>query len=99
MGKKLQNFSLQGFFNCVFNEMFVKVSWFHETSSALKNFWLRAWNQLTINKLPTINSYRECGQYVGNEGIRNVMSRTRFEQILQNLHFADDQKDKKLNKA
>ena len=37
---------------------------------------------ITINKLPTINSYWECGQYVGNDGIRNVISGTRFEQIL-----------------
>ena len=54
---------------------------------------------ITINKLPTIKSYWECGQYVGNEGIRNFMSRTRFEQILRNLHFADNQKDKNIGKA
>ena len=27
------------------------------------------------------------------------MSRIRFEQILRNLHFADNQKDKKIDKA
>ena len=48
---------------------------------------------MSINKLPTIKSYRECGQYVGNEGIRNVMSRSRFEEILQHLHFSDNTKD------
>ena len=54
---------------------------------------------MTINKLPTIKSYWECGEYVGNPGIRNVMARTRFEQILRNLHFADNQKDEKIDKA
>ena len=54
---------------------------------------------ITINKLPTIKSYCECGQYVGNKGIRNFMSRTRFEQILRNLHFADNQKDKNIDKT
>ena len=28
---------------------------------------------MSINKIPTIKSYWECGQYVGNEDIRNVM--------------------------
>ena len=49
---------------------------------------------MTINNLPTIKSYWECGQYVGNEGIRIVMSRTRFEQILQILDFTENQKNK-----
>ena len=50
---------------------------------------------MTINRLPTIRSYLECGLHVGNEGIRIAVSRTIFKQILQNLHFADNQKDKK----
>ena len=54
---------------------------------------------MSINKLPTIKSYWECGQYVGNEGIRNVMSRSRFEDILQNLHFSDNTKDDKSDKG
>ena len=28
--------------------------------------------------------------YIGNEGIRNVLTRTRFLEILQNLHFGDN---------
>ena len=48
-----------------------------------------------VNKLSRINSYWECGQYVGNEDIFNVMSRSRFEEILQNLHFSDNTKDDK----
>ena len=54
---------------------------------------------MTINKLPTIKSYWECGQYVGNEGIRNVMPRTTFEQILRNIHFADNQKYERIDKV
>ena len=42
---------------------------------------------MSINKLPTIKSYWECGQYVGNEGIRNVMLRSRFEEISQKFAF------------
>ena len=54
---------------------------------------------MTINKLPTIKSYWQCNQFLGNEGIRSVISRTRFEEILRNLHFADNNQDDKTDKA
>ena len=54
---------------------------------------------MSINKLPTIKSYWKCEQYVGNEAIRNVMSRSRFKEILQNLHFFDNAKDDKSDKG
>ena len=54
---------------------------------------------MPINKLAIIKSYWECGQYVGNEVIRNVMSRSRFEEILLNLHFSDNTKDDKSGKG
>ena len=38
---------------------------------------------MSINKLPTIESYWECGQFIGKKGIRNVMDRSRLEDILQ----------------
>ena len=43
-----------------------------------------------VNKFPTIHHYWESGDYVGNEGIRNVMTRERFKEILQNIQFADN---------
>ena len=48
---------------------------------------------------PTIKSYWERGQCAGNGGIGNVISRTRFEQLMRNLHFEDNQEDKKSDKA
>ena len=54
---------------------------------------------MTINKLLTIKTYQEWGQYEDNLAIRNVMSRTKFEQTSQKLHFADKQKDEKTDKA
>ena len=50
---------------------------------------------ISINKLPTIKSYWECGQFIGNEGIRNVMARSRLQDILRNLHFSDNTEDDK----
>ena len=52
-----------------------------------------------INKLPTINSYWKWGQFIGNVGIRNVMARSRFEDILQNVHFLDNTKNDKSDKG
>ena len=30
---------------------------------------------MSINQLPTVQSYCECGQFIQNEGIRNTMTR------------------------
>ena len=54
---------------------------------------------MSINQLPTVQSYWECDQYIGNYGIKNVMTRTRFKDILQNLHFADNSEDDKSDKG
>ena len=48
-----------------------------------------------VNKLPTIHHYWESDDYVGNKGIRNVMTREGFKEILQNIHFADNSKSNK----
>ena len=48
-----------------------------------------------VNKLPTIHHYWESDDYVGNEGIRNVTTRERFKEILQNIHLADNSKSNK----
>ena len=42
---------------------------------------------MSINKLPNLKSYWQIDEYVGNEGIRNVVTRKRFQEILQNLHY------------
>ena len=52
-----------------------------------------------ISKLPVIKCHRACGQFIGNKGIRNVMARSRFEDILQNHHFLDNTKDDKSDKS
>ena len=54
---------------------------------------------MAINKLPTIAEYWRVDNLIGNDGIQNTMIRNRFCEILQNLHFADNRKDDKTNKA
>ena len=48
-----------------------------------------------VNKLPTIHHYCESDDYVGNEGIRSLMTRERFKEILQNIHFVYNSKSNK----
>ena len=43
LGEKTQKFSPAVLFFLVFDEMFIEVPLFHETSPALKNVWLHAW--------------------------------------------------------
>ena len=54
---------------------------------------------MAINKLPTIAEYWRVDNLIGNDGIQNTMIRNRFCEILQNLHFADNRKDDKTDKA
>ena len=54
---------------------------------------------MSINQLPTVQSYWECGQFIGNEGIRNTMTKQRFKDILRNLHSSDNGKSDKNDKG
>ena len=54
---------------------------------------------MAINKLPTIAEYWRVDNLIGNDGIQNTMIRNRFCEIFQNLHFADNIKDDKTDKA
>ena len=52
-----------------------------------------------INKLQIIKNYWEYGQFIGNKGIRNVMARSRFEDILRNFIYWARQKVKNVKKV
>ena len=54
---------------------------------------------MQINKLLTIAEYWTADNLIGNGGFQNTMIRSRFCEILQNLHFADNRKDNKTDKA
>ena len=54
---------------------------------------------IAINKLPTIAEYWGVENLIGNDGIQNTMTQNYFCEILQNLHFADNRKDDKTDKA
>ena len=48
--KNSKIFACGAFFSCAFDEMFIEVPKFHETSFTLKNFWLRACKPKELNK-------------------------------------------------
>ena len=54
---------------------------------------------MAISKLPMIVEYWRVDNLISNNGIQNTMIRDRFGEILQNLHFADNRKDDKTDKA
>ena len=51
-----------------------------------------------IKKLPSLEDYWSTDKCIGNEKIQNVMTRTRFQSILQNLHFSNNDFDHKPDK-
>ena len=48
---------------------------------------------MSINKLPVIKNYWECGQVLDNEDIKNFMARSKFEDMLESLHLSDNTND------
>ena len=52
-----------------------------------------------IDKLPSLEDYWSTDKCIGNDKIQNVMTRTRFQSILQNLHFSNDDNDDKTDKS
>ena len=54
---------------------------------------------MCISKLPSVANYWKVDHYVGNDGIKNVITRQRFQDILQNLQFANNEDDDKSDKG
>ena len=53
---------------------------------------------MSINKLPSLEDYWSTDKSIGNEKIQNVFTRTRFQSILQNLHFSNNNNYNKTDK-
>ena len=52
-----------------------------------------------INKLPSLEGYWLTGKCIGNEKIQNDTKRTRFQSILENLQFSNNDNDDKTDKS
>ena len=47
----------------------------------------------SINQLPAVQSYCECGQFIGSEGIRNTIRRQDSKTFLDNAKSYKDDED------
>lgn len=45
---------------------------------------------MSINPLPALHLYWDSDPFIGNEGIKTVMTRDRYKGILKNLHFCNN---------
>ena len=52
-----------------------------------------------INKLPSLEDYWSTDKCIGNGKIQNLITRTRFQSVLQNLHFCNNENDNKIDKS
>ena len=52
-----------------------------------------------ITKLPSLANYGEVDHYFGSDGIKNMVTWQRFQDILQNLHLANNDYDEKSDKG
>ena len=54
---------------------------------------------MSISKLPNVKWYCRVNSHLSNDGLRNAMTRNRFMNLLQSLHFTDNQPADKSDKA
>ena len=54
---------------------------------------------MAVNQLPNLSMYCDCDHFVGNNGIQNIYTGSLYQEILQNLHFADNSKQNQTDKG
>ena len=54
---------------------------------------------MLISTLPSMKCYGSIDSYWSDDGVRSAMTRNRFMNVLQNLHFTDNQTDNEFVKA
>jgi hypothetical protein len=47
---------------------------------------------MALNWQPTIASYWAAGRFMGNQGIKDTMTKNRFEKLVQYMHISDNSK-------
>ena len=52
-----------------------------------------------VNQLPSISMYWDYDHFIGNNDMENIFTKGRYQEIMQNLHFADNSKQDQTNKS
>ena len=45
---------------------------------------------MSINKLPPVEQYWSTDKHIGNQGLRDFITKSRFKEILHNIDFSDN---------
>ena len=53
---------------------------------------------IAINQLPNVSMYWDCNHFIGKNGIQDILTRGRYQEILQHLHFVDNSEQDQTNK-
>lgn len=54
---------------------------------------------MPVNPLPSMPMSQDFGHFAGNVGIPDILTRTRYQEVLQQLHFGNNTKLDKNNKG
>ena len=54
---------------------------------------------MPVNPLPSMPMSQDCGNFAGNVGIPDTLTRTRYQEVLQQIHFANNTKLDKNDKG
>ena len=60
------------------------------TNNAEMKVFLGMNSIMSINKLSSIEHCWSSKKYIGNQGLRDVMTKSRFKEILRKIHFSDN---------
>ena len=52
-----------------------------------------------VNQLPSISMYWDYDHFIGSNDMENIFTKGRYQEIMQNLHFADNSKKDQTNKS
>ena len=72
------------------------LSWYYKKDHIASQFF---WKDLPFRTFWKRKYGFSCSECTGNKKIQNVMTRTRFQSILQNLQFSNNNNDGKIDKS
>ena len=52
-----------------------------------------------VNHLPSISMYWDYDHFIGNNDMENIFTKGKYQEIMQNLHFANNSKQDQTNKS
>ena len=54
---------------------------------------------MAVNQLPSISMRWDYDHFIGNNDMENILTKGKYQEIMQNLHFADNSKQDQTNRS